>query len=88
MTFSFDLPPEVTEAFGDELGRKALEGLLLQLVQDERMSVAKAGSLLGLGRIEAIRWYTSFGFHFPNWDENEIEHEFESFEALSAQLQD
>lgn len=67
MTFSLDLPPEVTEAFGDELERKVLEGLLLQLVHGEQMSVAKAGSLLGLNRLEAIRWYTSHGHTFPNY---------------------
>ena len=72
MTLSFDLPPEVTDAFGDELERKVLEGLLLQLVQGEQMSVAKAGSLLGLNRLEAIRWYTSHGFAFPNYSADDF----------------
>ncbi len=67
MTLELDLPPEVKDAYGDKLGRKVLEGLLLQMVQEGRLSVAKAGSLLDLDRLEAIRWYTSFGFHFPNY---------------------
>lgn len=68
MTVSLNLPPEISEAFGEELERKALEGLLLQLVHQERMSIAKAGSILNLNRLEAIRWYTSHGYSFPNYD--------------------
>jgi hypothetical protein len=75
MTLELDLPPEVKDAYGDKLERKVLEGLLLQMVQENRLSVAKAGSLLGLDRLEAIRWYTSFGLAFPNWDDEEWAHE-------------
>jgi hypothetical protein len=75
MTLELDLPPEVKDAYGQTLERKILEGLLLQLVHEERLSIAKAGSLLGLDRVEAIRWYTSFGLAFPNWDHDEWSHE-------------
>jgi hypothetical protein len=75
MTLELDLPPEVKDAYGQTLERKILEGLLLQLVHEERLSIAKAGSLLDLDRMEAIRWYTSFGFAFPNWDKEEWSHE-------------
>jgi hypothetical protein len=78
MTLELDLPPEVKDAYGDKLGRKVLEGLLLQMVQEGRLSVAKAGSLLCLDRLEAIRWYTSFGLAFPNWDHDEWAHELAS----------
>ena len=71
MPITLELPPEIIDAYGDDLERKVLKGLLLQLVREERMSVGKAGSLLGLNRLEAIRWYTSHGYDYPNWDEDE-----------------
>jgi hypothetical protein len=83
MTLELDLPPEVKDAYGDKLERKVLEGLLLQMVQEGRLSVAKAGSLLGLDRLEAIRWYTSFGLAFPNWDHDEWQRELEIVEQQS-----
>ena len=68
MPITLELPPEILAAYGDDLERKVLESLLLQMVREERMSVGKAGSLLGLNRLEAIRWYTSHGYSFPNYD--------------------
>jgi hypothetical protein len=85
MPVTLELPPEVIAAFGDDLEKTTLELLLLQLIQDEKMSVAKAGSLLGLGRLEAIRWYISHGNYFPNWDEEEWQHELEAIERLRRQ---
>ena len=67
MTLQLELPTEVLEALGSEPQREILEGVLLLLVQQERMTVAKAGSVLGLDRQEAIRWYTSHGFTYPNY---------------------
>jgi hypothetical protein len=83
MTIELDLPAEVKAAYGDKLERKVLEGLLLQMVQEGRLSVAKAGSFLGLDRLEAIRWYTSFGLAFPNWDKEEWSHELAFVEQKS-----
>ncbi len=68
MPITLELSPEILAAYGDDLERKVLESLLLQMVREERMSVGKAGSLLGLNRLEAIRWYTSHGYSFPNYD--------------------
>ena len=67
MTLHLELPTEVLEALGSEPQREILEGVLLLLVQQERMTVAKAGSVLGLDHQEAIRWYTSHGFNYPNY---------------------
>ncbi len=75
MPITLELPPEVIDAYGDDLGRKVLESLLLQLVREERMSVGKAGSLLGLNRLEAIRWYTSHGYYYPNYSAEDLERE-------------
>lgn len=39
---------------------------MLLLVSEGKMSVARAGEILGLeGRISAIRWYTGHGLHTP-----------------------
>ena len=84
MPITLELPHEILAAYGDDLERKILESLLLQMVREERMSVAKAGSLLGLGRLEAIRWYTSHGYPFPNWDEDEWKRELAAVEKQKA----
>lgn len=76
MTLQLDLPDGVMTLLGDEPQREALEGVLLHLVQQKQLSVAKAGSLLGLGGSEAIRWYTSHGYAYPNYTIDEfIEHD-------------
>ena len=67
MTLQLDLPDEVLTLLGDEPQQEALEGVLLHLVQRQQLTVAKAGSLLGLDRREAINWYTSHGYHYPNY---------------------
>ena len=84
MPITLELPPEIIAAYGDDLERKILESLLLQMVREERVSVAKAGSLLGLGRLEAVRWYTSHGYPFPNWDEDEWERELAAVKKQNA----
>ncbi len=75
MPITLELPPEILAAYGDDLERKVLESLLLQMVREERMSVGKAGSLLGLNRLEAIRWYTSHGYYYPDYSAEDLEHE-------------
>ena len=67
MTLQLDLPDEVLALLGDEPQREALEGVLLHLVQKQHLTVAKAGSLLGLDRREAVAWYTSHGYPYPNY---------------------
>ena len=67
MTLQLDLPDEVLSLLGDEPQQEALEGVLLHLIQQQQLTVAKAGSLLGLDRREAIAWYTSRGYHYPNY---------------------
>lgn len=58
MDIKFTLPDEVLEALGPDPEREALEGVLLLLVGDSRLSLERAGEVLGLGgREEATRWY-------------------------------
>jgi hypothetical protein len=73
MSVSLDLPEEVVEALGPEPERQALEAVLLFLIGEDRMSVARAGRILGLDRLAAIRWYTSHGFFYPDLSPEELD---------------
>ncbi len=73
MAVQLDLPQEVVEAVGSKmLQQEVLEGLLLKLVSEGRMSLGKAGGLLNMSRWEAIQWYTGHGLAYPNLDEEEL----------------
>lgn len=67
------VPEEVVAALGDEPEREALEALLLHLIRADKVSVAWAGKRLGLDRRGAIRWYTSHGYPFPDYKEEDLE---------------
>lgn len=67
------VPEEVVAALGDDPEREALEALLLHLIRTDKVSVAWAGERLGLDRREAVRWYTSCGYHFPDYTEEDLE---------------
>ena len=70
---NLQLPEEIVEALGPEPERAVLEAVLLFLVSNDKMSVARAGELLGLpGRISAIRWYTSHGFYYPDLSKEDL----------------
>ncbi len=72
MAIHLDLPPEVVAAARPDLEREVLEGLLLKLVSEGRMSLGKAGGLLGMSRWEAIGWYTGHGLAYPNLSEEDV----------------
>lgn len=57
MDVKLTLPGEVLEALGPDPEREALEGVLLLLVREDRLSLEQAGEILGLGGREAARWY-------------------------------
>ncbi len=63
MSLNLSLPSEVVEALGPDPERGALEAVLLFLIDEEKMSVARAGEILGLGGglSAAARWYASRG---------------------------
>jgi hypothetical protein len=42
------------------------------LISEDKMSVARAGEILGLDRISAINWYTSHGFYYPDLSEKDL----------------
>lgn len=73
MDVRVELPAEVVEALGPEPGREVLEGVLLLLVSEGKMSAARAGEILGLeGRLSAIRWYTGYGLPYPDLSEEDL----------------
>lgn len=73
MDMKLTLPDEVLEALGPQPEREVLEGVLLLLVSEEKMSVARAGEILGLrGRLSAIRWYTAHGLPYPDLSEEDF----------------
>ena len=72
MSTNLELPEEVIEALGPEPERATLEAVLLFLVSEDRMSVARAGEILDLDRMSAIRWYTSHGFYYPDLSEEDL----------------
>jgi hypothetical protein len=72
MTVQLEIPEEVIKVLGPEPQREILEMVLLNLINEERMSIGVAGRLLGLSRLEAIRWYTGHGFHYPNITAEEL----------------
>ena len=58
MDVKLTLPDEVVDALGRDPEREALEGVLLLLVGEGRMSLERAGGILGFeDREEATRWY-------------------------------
>ena len=73
MDMRVELPAEVVEALGPEPKREVLEGVLLLLVSEGKMSVARAGEILDLkGRVSAIRWYTGHGLPYPDLSEEDF----------------
>lgn len=73
MSVSLDLPDEVVEALGPEPEREVLEAVLLFLIGEDRMSVARAGKVLGLDRLSAVRWYTGHGNFYPDLSAEELD---------------
>ncbi len=62
MSLNLDLPREAIEALGPDPERGALEAVLLFLIDEGKMSVARAGQILGFpDRPAAARWYASRG---------------------------
>lgn len=77
MTLQIDLPDEILALLGNDPKKEVLESLLLHLIQEQRITVARAGELLGLDRMDTISWYTHHGYYFPDLDETDLENEFD-----------
>lgn len=77
-----EVPEEVAGLLGEEPEWKAFEALLLYLVQADRVSVAWAGEKLGMGREETVRWYTSHGYPYPDYSEEDLDEDFRHVERM------
>lgn len=73
MTLQVDLPEELIEALGPSPQREVLESVLVHLVTQGKITVAKAGALLGMDRKEAIHWYASREEAYPNLSDEDLE---------------
>lgn len=45
------------------------------------MTLAWAGERLGMNRWQAIEWYTSHGFSYPDYREEDLEHDLKYAES-------
>lgn len=66
------IPAEVATALGENPDREVLEAILLHLIRSQRVSVAWAGERLGLDRWQSIEWYTSHGYPYPDYTEEDL----------------
>jgi hypothetical protein len=76
MTVQVDLPEEVLELLGQHPERRLLEAVLLQLIRDHQITVGYAGQVLGLRRDDAIKWYTSHGYDYPDLSAEDLADDF------------
>lgn len=78
MTVRLELPPDLEAALGPDPQRSVLESVLVQLVRNHAVSLARAAEVLGFSREEAIRWYTAHGYHYPDYTAEEWADELEA----------
>jgi predicted HTH domain antitoxin len=67
------IPEDVARILGKNPDREALEAILLHLIRSGRVSVGWAGARLGLDRQQAIQWYTSHGYPYPDYTAEDFE---------------
>ncbi|MGH3090579.1 MAG: hypothetical protein ACRDSJ_25150 [Rubrobacteraceae bacterium] len=85
MEMKLTLPDEVAGKLGEEPEREVLEGVLLLLVGEGRLSLEKAGEVLGFENGEdAGRWYAERSRSGTD-DEGEAELEFLNLEDLTQE---
>ncbi len=82
------IPEDVARALGKNPDREALEAILLHLIRSGRVSVAWAGSRLGLDRWQSIEWYTSHGYPYPDYTELALEEDLQHVRKLRDPLAD
>lgn len=67
-----NIPEEVAKVLGENPDREALEAILLHLIRSGHVSVAWAGERLGLDRWQSMDWYTSRGYSYPDYTEEDL----------------
>ncbi|MBV9280337.1 MAG: hypothetical protein JOZ41_09685 [Chloroflexi bacterium] len=78
MRIQVDLPDELAKLLDPNPSRAVCEAVLLQLAHDGRISVGRAGPLLGLDVGDSIRWYTSHGYPYPSMTPAELQRDLDN----------
>jgi hypothetical protein len=84
MTLQIDLPEELAALLGADPTAAVREAVLLQFVHEGKMTMARAGQLLGLDREDSIRWYTGHGSPFPSLTPAELQQDLDNLKALGG----
>lgn len=66
-----------------EIERRVSEWLVFSLFSEGKISSGKAGSLLGLTRLEFIELLKTRGIAFINYSDEELKEEFEAIKSLN-----
>ena len=82
MKVQLELPADLEAALHPNPERHVLESVLLQMIRRNVISVARAGEILSLNRAEAIIWYTSEGFAYPEFTPEEWADELKQVQHL------
>ena len=69
-----------------EIERRVSEWLVFSLFSEGKISSGKAGSLLGLTRLEFIELLKTRGIAFINYSDEELKEEFEAVEKLTPKF--
>ncbi len=83
MIVTLELPDEIAQALaahGEDLSRRALEGLAVAGYQQESLSQLQVGQLLGLSRIETEDFLARHADLYTS-DPSELRREAQAFEA-------
>lgn len=77
----FELDEDVADILGnspEEIERRALEMVVLELFRRHEISVGRAAKILGLDLLTFIRWSGSLGIPYFDMTPEQWEHEVES----------
>lgn len=86
MALQIDLPDQLTPLLGPDPSAAVRDAGFVQLVHEGRMAMAYAGQLLGLDRLDAVRWYTSHGYPYPALTPAEVHHDLDTLENALGRL--
>lgn len=84
MTLQIEIPEELVTLLGPDPTTAVREAVLLQLVREGKMTVARASQALGLDREESIRWYTGHGYTYPALTPADLQQDLDTVKALGG----
>lgn len=84
-TFSVQIPNNLLKLgiSQDEIQHRISEWLVLSLFSEGKISSGKAGTLLGISRLDFIQLLKTRGIAFINYSEEEVKEELEAVEKLT-----